>query len=64
MLACTLGVGFGPFRVSEAHQALNLQSLLYRNACAEKKPGRACKEPAALELRRAVVLVRRECDAA
>lgn len=60
MLACTLGVGFGPFRFSEAHQALNLQSLLYRNACAEKKPGRACKEPAALELRRAVVIVLRE----
>ena len=40
MRACALGVGFGPFHFSEAHQALNLQSLQCRGAGTEKMPGR------------------------
>ena len=57
MRACALRVGFRPIRFSEAHSRVGLQSCA-GVLCAEKKPGRACEEPAALELRHAVVVVR------
>ena len=56
MRACALGVGFGPFRFSEAHsRGLDLQSCA--GVLVLTEAGESCEKPAALGLRRAVALV-------
>ena len=64
MRACALGVGFGPFHFSEAPRVGSAKFAAVPGCFVLRRAGENCEDPAALDLQRAVVLVRREGDAA